>query len=98
MPPRQAITQAVGDGRGYQRPSYRAKSNGVTGVMPSGGRVDEQPLKASTATASPNQAQRRKQDRKKGINYQLVTKQTVWCFHVPALCGKSPARMLAMAP
>ena len=39
MPPRQAITQAVGDGRGYQRPSYRAKSNGLMGVMPSGGRV-----------------------------------------------------------
>src|SRR3989338_3221244 len=62
----------------YQRPSYRARSNGVTGVMPSGGRVDEQPLKASIATASPNQAQRRKQDRKEGINYQLVTKQTNW--------------------
>jgi hypothetical protein len=60
MPPRQAITQAVGDGRGYQRPSYWAKSNGLTGVMPSGGRVDEQALRTSIATASPSQAQRRK--------------------------------------
>src|SRR3989344_4396694 len=58
----------------YQRPSYRARSNGVTGVMPSGGRVDEQPLKASTAKASPSQTQRRKKD----MNYQLVTKQTNW--------------------
>ena len=48
------------------------------GMIASEGRVDEQPLKASIAAASPNQAQRRKQDRKKGMNYQLVTKQTNW--------------------
>src|SRR3989344_5141227 len=73
----------------YQRPSYRARSNGVTGVMPSGGRVDEQPLKASTAKASPSQTQRRKQDRKKEIKIDDEAERLAFY----AKCGPSVRQM-----
>ena len=62
----------------YQRPSYRARSNGVTGVMPEGGVVEEQPTNASTRAVDTSSTERRTQGNSKDINYQSVTKQTEW--------------------
>ena len=62
----------------YQRPSYRARSNGVTAVMPEGGVVEEQPTSASTSAVDTSSTERRTQGNSKDMNYQSVTKQTEW--------------------